>query len=111
MIIPLLCFLLPLAAGAKGITGTDLTTTNNLSKGRIQVCKVSGKDTAESGTVSQRIGGSKSAAGQTLGDAIGSSGPPQALVTDLRYWSNPDYTRIAVTLDREVTFTPHKLRL
>lgn len=111
MIIPLLCFLLPLDAGAKGIPGTDLTTTNNLSTGRIQICKVSGKDTGARRTVSQRIGDNKSAAGQTLGDAIGSSCPPKALVTDLRYWSNPDYTRIVVTLDREVTFTPHKLRL
>jgi N-acetylmuramoyl-L-alanine amidase len=110
LILPLLCFLLPLAAGAEGISGTDLMTTNNLSSGRIQVCKVNAKDTTEKGTVSQRIGGSKSDAGQTLGDAIGSSGLPQALVTDLRYWSNPDYTRIVVTLDREVTFTPHKLR-
>ncbi|MDD2335793.1 MAG: N-acetylmuramoyl-L-alanine amidase [Geobacteraceae bacterium] len=110
LILPLLCFLLPLAAGAKGVTGTDLTTTNNLSRSRIQVCKVNVKDAASKRTVSQRIGDSKSAAGQTLGDAIGSSGPPQALVTDLRYWSNPDYTRIVITLDREVTFTPHKLR-
>ncbi|MHC1698249.1 MAG: N-acetylmuramoyl-L-alanine amidase [Geobacteraceae bacterium] len=52
----------------------------------------------------------KAESGQTLADAIGSSAKPQALVTDLRSWSNPDYTRIAVILDREVTFTPHKLR-
>jgi len=110
MIFPLLCFLLPLAAGAKGISDTELTTTNNLSNGHIQTCKVNVKDPAEKGTVSQRIGSSKSDAGMNLGDTFGSSGHPKALVTDLRYWSNPDYTRIAVTLDREVAFTPHKLR-
>ena len=27
----------------------------------------------------------------------------------MRHWSNPDYTRIAVTLDREVTFEYHQL--
>lgn len=32
-----------------------------------------------------------------------------ALVKDMRYWSNPDYTRIAVTLDREVKFEPNQL--
>jgi len=110
LIFPLLCFLLPLAAGAKETSDTELTTTNNLSNSHIQTCKVNVKNTAEKGTVSQRIGSSKSDAGMNLGDAIGSSGHSKALVTDLRYWSNPDYTRIVVTLDREVTFTPHKLR-
>jgi N-acetylmuramoyl-L-alanine amidase len=109
LILPLLCFLVPLAAGAQGISGTELTS-NTLTNGRIQICKVNVRDTAGKGTVSQRIGGSKSEAGQTLGDDIGSPGLPQALVTDLRYWSNPDYTRVVVTLDREVAFTPHKLR-
>lgn len=108
LILPLLCFLLPLSAGANGVTGTDLTTTNNLSQGLIQVCKVSVKETAGKRAVSQGLAAGKSAA--TLGDATGPSGQSQALVTDLRYWSNPDYTRIVITLDREVTFTPHKLR-
>ena len=31
------------------------------------------------------------------------------LVTEMRHWSNPDYTRIAVTVDREVHFEPHQL--
>jgi N-acetylmuramoyl-L-alanine amidase len=30
-------------------------------------------------------------------------------VQEMRYWSNPDYTRIAVTLDREATFEYHQL--
>lgn len=32
-----------------------------------------------------------------------------ALVTEVRYWSTPDYTRIAVTLDHEVTFEKHEI--
>jgi N-acetylmuramoyl-L-alanine amidase len=35
------------------------------------------------------------------------SGP--AHITEMRHWSNPDYTRIAVTCDREVTFEYHSL--
>lgn len=110
LILPLLCFLLPLTAGARGIPGTELTTTNNLSNNRIHVSKVNVRDTAAKRTVSPKIRDSKADTGQALGDSIGSTGQSQALVTDLRYWSNPDYTRIVVTLDREVTFTPHKLR-
>ncbi len=30
-------------------------------------------------------------------------------VQEMRYWSNPDYTRIAVTLDREAKFEYHQL--
>lgn len=33
-----------------------------------------------------------------------------ALVTELRYWSNPDYTRIAITLDRDVPYEYHQLK-
>lgn len=33
-----------------------------------------------------------------------------ALLTGLHSWSNPDYTRVAVTLDREVKYTYHKLK-
>src|ERR1700694_6226401 len=32
-----------------------------------------------------------------------------ALVKELRHWSNPDYTRIAITVDREVHFETHRL--
>ncbi|WP_041971298.1 N-acetylmuramoyl-L-alanine amidase [Geobacter sp. OR-1] len=39
--------------------------------------------------------------------------PPEvklpANVKELRSWSNPDYTRIAVTLDREATFEYHRI--
>jgi N-acetylmuramoyl-L-alanine amidase len=36
------------------------------------------------------------------------SGVP-AIVKELRHWSNPDYTRIAITLDREARFAFHRL--
>ena len=32
-----------------------------------------------------------------------------ALVKELRHWSNPDYTRIAISLDRETKFEYHRL--
>jgi N-acetylmuramoyl-L-alanine amidase len=32
------------------------------------------------------------------------------LVTGMRHWSNPDYTRISVTLDREAAFEYHQLK-
>ena len=32
-----------------------------------------------------------------------------ALVKELRHWSNPDYTRIAISLDREAKFEYHRL--
>jgi N-acetylmuramoyl-L-alanine amidase len=110
LILPLLCFLLPLAAGARGITGTELTTANSPSDNLIQLSKVNVRETAGKSSVKQGIEDGRTETGQALGDVIGTSGKPRALVTDLRSWSNPDYTRIAVTLDREVAFTPHKLR-
>jgi N-acetylmuramoyl-L-alanine amidase len=33
-----------------------------------------------------------------------------ALVTELRHWSNPDYTRIAVILNRDAVFEYHRLK-
>lgn len=32
-----------------------------------------------------------------------------AMVKELRHWSNPDYSRIAITVDREVHFETHRL--
>lgn len=34
---------------------------------------------------------------------------PRAIVKEMRHWSNPDYSRLAVTLDREAGFEYHKL--
>jgi N-acetylmuramoyl-L-alanine amidase len=33
-----------------------------------------------------------------------------ARITEMRSWSNPDYTRVVITLDREVKYSHHKLR-
>ena len=35
--------------------------------------------------------------------------PPLAVVKEIRSWSTPDYTRVAVTLDREVAFEKHQI--
>lgn len=34
---------------------------------------------------------------------------PLAIVRELRHWSNPDYTRVAIALDRETKFEYHRL--
>jgi len=34
---------------------------------------------------------------------------PLAILSDLKHWSNPDYTRIALELDRDVTWESHEL--
>lgn len=33
-----------------------------------------------------------------------------AVVTDVRHWSNPDYTRVAITADREVRYETHQIK-
>jgi N-acetylmuramoyl-L-alanine amidase len=42
-------------------------------------------------------------------EPAGSQDGAPALVKDMQHWSNPDYSRIAVTLDREVKFESHQL--
>jgi N-acetylmuramoyl-L-alanine amidase len=39
----------------------------------------------------------------------GNSTHAPAAVTDLKHWSNPDYTRIAIAVDHEVEFESHSL--
>jgi N-acetylmuramoyl-L-alanine amidase len=34
---------------------------------------------------------------------------PSALLNDIKHWSNPDYTRISLELDRDVTWETHEL--
>ena len=36
--------------------------------------------------------------------------PAAAVVTDMKHWSNPDYTRVAVSVDRETGYEVHTLR-
>jgi N-acetylmuramoyl-L-alanine amidase len=33
-----------------------------------------------------------------------------ATVTEVRYWSNPDYTRVSIALDHETTFEGHQIK-
>ena len=33
-----------------------------------------------------------------------------AVVTEMRHWSNPDYTRVAITANREVRFETHQIK-
>lgn len=33
-----------------------------------------------------------------------------AVVTDMRHWSNPDYTRVAITTNREVRYETHQIK-
>lgn len=34
---------------------------------------------------------------------------PPAILNDMRHWSNPDYTRVSLELDRDVTWETHEL--
>src|SRR6266571_3398416 len=34
---------------------------------------------------------------------------PPALLSEMKHWSNPDYTRISLELDRDVTWEAHEL--
>ena len=34
----------------------------------------------------------------------------KAVVKEIRYWSNPDYTRVSIALDREVRFEAHQIK-
>ena len=45
---------------------------------------------------------------KAIAENVEKSAPP-ALLTELRHWSNPDYTRIVITLDREAGFEYHQL--
>ncbi len=49
------------------------------------------------------------AQGAAPADAALSGAHPVAAVTDLKHWSNPDYTRIVVSVDHEVDFESHAL--
>ncbi|HWI40242.1 MAG TPA: AMIN domain-containing protein, partial [Verrucomicrobiae bacterium] len=35
--------------------------------------------------------------------------PANAVVTEVRYWTNPDYTRVSITLDKEAKFEEHQI--
>ncbi|MFZ3209406.1 MAG: AMIN domain-containing protein, partial [Geobacteraceae bacterium] len=87
-------------AGKKGVKkGAD---AKNVREGKKPKDHTSAKGKARKGTA------------PTARSVAAVAPPPKAaespaLVKEMRYWSNPDYTRVAVTLDREVKFEPNHL--
>lgn len=69
-------------------------------KGSTAKKKKSGKPAVKKGTVVS--------AGKVT-PAVATKPAAPALVREMRHWSTPDYTRIAVTCDREVAFEYHQL--
>jgi len=54
--------------------------------------------------------GVKSSSPKTRSAGALLSREPKAVVSELRHWSNPDYTRIAITVDREASFETHQIK-
>jgi len=74
--------------------------------------KKTGKASPSRKKKSGKVSGKKSAKTAKLKKALPrdpEKAAPFALVKELRHWSNPDYTRIAVALDREAKFEFHRL--
>ncbi|HEY6874634.1 MAG TPA: N-acetylmuramoyl-L-alanine amidase [Geobacteraceae bacterium] len=73
------------------------------------------------GKSARKKSAAKPSAGKNAATAVKSVETPQAaeqaaseqgasaLVTEMRHWSTPDYTRIAVAIDREVKFETHQI--
>lgn len=68
-------------------------------------------DTAKKAVVETRRAVPRGAAAVKAPESEGTvTAETRALVTDVRYWSNPDYTRVAITLDREVRFESNQIK-
>lgn len=112
--LPLLLILLiftlsPAVAGAVDTTARETVLSNIRQADRTVVCKVADRDPHGRKPL-KRLGGRGAAAGSETGALSGSAAFHKAAVTEIRAWSNPDYTRIAVTLDREAKFSHHRLQ-
>lgn len=104
-----ICFAFPCISGAEASAVAGARTGEETPKDRIFISKVRVKDSAPQSTSvrgEERGGG----AGSALGETPVAIGLPSALVTEMRSWSNPDYSRVSVAVDREVHFSYHKLR-
>ncbi|BBA70320.1 N-acetylmuramoyl-L-alanine amidase AmiC [Geobacter sulfurreducens] len=79
------------------------TVTKEAARKKTSTTKAT--ETKKAGTDTRTAGTTKAAesAGATTGEA-------RAQVTEIRYWSNPDYTRVAITLDREVRFESNQIK-
>jgi len=51
----------------------------------------------------------KKTAKTVFGDQSSAAGRPLAVLSEVKHWSNPDYTRISLELDRDVTWEAHEL--
>ncbi len=74
--------------------------------------KKTGKASTSRGKKSSKASSKKSAKKVKQKKAtppVADKAAPVALVRELRHWSNPDYTRIAIALDREAKFEFHRL--
>jgi N-acetylmuramoyl-L-alanine amidase len=45
----------------------------------------------------------------TFSDQTSAATRPSAVLSEMKHWSNPDYTRISLELDRDVTWETHEL--
>ena len=90
-------------AGAKAKTKAKVKAKAGKGKGKVAQKKEEAKP-AKVGRTRQKQAPVVVPAAEPV--VIPASSP---LVTEMRHWSNPDYTRIAVTVDREVHFEPHQL--
>ncbi|AAR35198.2 N-acetylmuramoyl-L-alanine amidase [Geobacter sulfurreducens] len=79
------------------------TVTKEAARKKTSTTKAA--ETKKAGADSRTAGTTTAAesAGATTGEA-------RAQVTEIRYWSNPDYTRVAITLDREVRFESNQIK-
>ncbi|SNB45556.1 N-acetylmuramoyl-L-alanine amidase [Geobacter sp. DSM 9736] len=89
------------AKSAEARTKKKSTPRNNVSKSELQKRKGKGK-------VEPKESREKLAPPVPEADPVPAV-PQQAVVKELRHWSNPDYTRIAITLDKEAKFESHRL--
>lgn len=101
--------LLPVFAAGTPVNGR-LGALTGAGDGQEMLAKVRLNESMQS-EVQGSMGKSRaSVTGHLSGGAASPGTATVARVTDMRSWSNPDYTRIVITLDREVHFSHHKLR-
>ena len=110
MLLLSLCSLFPSLAGAEARPVTDIAQSHELQKDNFLISKVDESEADHHRRALKRAAAKGAGTSHELGELPGAAVFPKAQVTELRSWSNPDYTRIAVTLDREVKFSHHKLR-
>jgi len=55
------------------------------------------------------VAAKKKTAKTAFGDQSSAANRPLAILSEIKHWSNPDYTRISLELDRDVTWEAHEL--